>query len=336
MSSDLQSASEFLFTNDYASLVVVTVVVYDYILTFSKEIEYVWCRPWTWVSTLFVIVRYSGFCWIMTSALNCSSFVHGLLEVRTVSFLISTWAFIVFLSAADLVMILRVYAMWNRSRTILCVLSLIYVLQVVTSIVFNGIYNNPATDFSVDRVLNFSFCNPSFTNAPPTHNVYIVVPRLVLGATLMILTVFQTLKQSFEMYKLTKAWQPNRYMKVLARDGILYFFVNLLYQITSVLCQGEPLSNNASILFLNAVVDIIFYPLIPRFIISIRELYAHDIQGRFHIDTGFGVLSQPNDAVSIIVFTDIDLGRQGPKVEEDMDDSDGVSLEAVVEYMGQV
>lgn len=37
------------------------------------------------------------------------------------------------------VMILRVHAMWNRSKTILAILLFIYVLQIIVSIVWEGI-----------------------------------------------------------------------------------------------------------------------------------------------------------------------------------------------------
>ena len=45
-------------------------------------------------------------------------------------------------------MILRVYAMWNRSKQILYFLLFIYVPQVIISFVFTGIYNNPNTYLS--------------------------------------------------------------------------------------------------------------------------------------------------------------------------------------------
>ena len=40
-------------------------------------------------------------------------------------------------------MILRVYAMWNRSTRILYILMFICVPQMIGSFVFQGIYNNP-------------------------------------------------------------------------------------------------------------------------------------------------------------------------------------------------
>jgi len=135
MSSDI-STLQLLVLNNYVSLIVVTVVVYDYILTFSKEIEYVWCKPWTWVSTIFLVVRYIGLYWIMTIALIGSSFISGPSEICNGMYLAFTWAFGVFLSAADLVMVLRVYAMWDRSRLILGFLLFILVSQVIITIVF--------------------------------------------------------------------------------------------------------------------------------------------------------------------------------------------------------
>ncbi|KAF8126706.1 hypothetical protein EV363DRAFT_1173908, partial [Boletus edulis] len=118
--------------------------------------------------------------------------------------------------------------------------------------------------------------------------------------------------------KATKQWQPNRYMQKLVGDGILYFIVNVLYQIIGVLGAQNPITA----LFLIISLMVIFYTLIPRFIIGIRELYACDIRrGCFHIDTGFGVQSRSNagldTTVSAIVFMD---GHQGPEVEGDAGD----------------
>ena len=69
------------------------------------------------------------------------------------------WGFLLFLNVADcellfcvfwlpliaihtVVMLLRVYAMWNRSKWILYLLLFVYVPQVIVSLVFAGFYNN--------------------------------------------------------------------------------------------------------------------------------------------------------------------------------------------------
>ncbi|KAF8122270.1 hypothetical protein EV363DRAFT_1182843 [Boletus edulis] len=230
MSSDIRSALQLLVLNNYITVAGLTVVVYDYALTFSRELDYVWCQSWTWVSTMFVVVRYIGLYWIVTFT-DGSSFVPGPVEVSKVMYLSYGWAFVIFMSITDLLMILRVYAMCNRSRTVRFVLLSIYVIQTITTVTFYGIYHSPNSPFfpaRVIQVLDFSFCSGSvsFSNTSlQLFGVYFVVPRLALSAILTILAVFQTLKQSFEMYKATRQWRPNRYMQKLVKEGILYFIV---------------------------------------------------------------------------------------------------------------
>ena len=149
-------------------------------------------------------------------------------------------------------MILRVYAMWNRSKRVLCVLLFIYVPQVILGIVIGVVYYNPDTYLSgmsqashkpnqnlmhlqssfppviTVQVLDFTYCTALLSNTPwPQTVVYLcgVGPRFLLGVVLLVLAVIQTLKQSMEMYRATKQWQPNRYMQQLVKDGIFYFLV---------------------------------------------------------------------------------------------------------------
>ena len=70
--------------------------------------------------------------------------------------------------------------------------------------------------------------------------------------------------------------------------------------------------------------------MMPRFIISVRELYDRDLRARWQgDDTGFGVLSQPNASenavVSAISFARVALG-QGQVAEGDEDDSEATRL----------
>jgi hypothetical protein len=71
----------------------------------------------------------------------------------------------------------------------------------------------------------------------------------------------------------------------------------------------------------------------PRFIISVRELYDRDLCGRWQgIDTGFGVLSQPvsggNAAMSAIQFADVAPGQEeGEVAKGEVDDLEAIRLE---------
>ena len=77
-------------------------------------------------------------------------------------------------------------------------------------------------------------------------------------------------------------------------------------------------------------------PLIPRFIIGVREIYDRDTRGRVQIDTGFGALGQQIDGentfVSTIAFADGNLGQgQGQAMESDGDGLEGIRLEVVAD-----
>ena len=51
------------------------------------------------------------------------------------------------------------------------------------------------------------------------------VLECTLGFLLFALVIIPMFKQVHEMYVVTKQFQLNRYMKLLVREGIVYFFV---------------------------------------------------------------------------------------------------------------
>jgi len=250
-----------------------------------------------------------------------------------VIFLVCSWAFPVFLGAADLVMILRVYTVWSRSRTILGILLFFYVVQIIAAFVYTGIYNNPDTYFSatVAEVLDFAYCNYMAGGTIST-DLYFTIPRFVLSVVLFALAVTQTLKQLIVFYRATKVWQPNQFMEQLVRDGIFYFTMNVVFNI-AVALEFQPNWNDILILLLNVLSFIALCPLVPRFILSLRELYDCDIDGRWGgIDTAFGGSSQPlssrDVAASAIAFAGISLDED-PAVEGRADDLEAIRLRAV-------
>ncbi|KAF8439987.1 hypothetical protein L210DRAFT_805080, partial [Boletus edulis BED1] len=147
----------------------------------------------------------------------------------TVLYVLSDWAFIVFLLAADLMMILRVYAMYNKSRI---VLGLLLVLCAVTIIVYAtaaAMYDNPDDYLTMTnpQVLDMSFCAPTYTTSSKLGR-YKVIPRLTLAALLFILVVGRLCVESFQMYKATKQWKTNQYLNLLVMEGVFYFLVYVL------------------------------------------------------------------------------------------------------------
>lgn len=88
------------------------------------------------------------------------------------------------------------------------------------------------------------------------------------------------------------------------------------------------------------VFGVMFCTMIPRFIISVRELYDHDLRRSYQgVDTGFGVLSHStasqSAAVSEIAFADV-----APMQDQDMEGNENepevIQFEPLGDNMGQV
>ncbi|KAF8552055.1 hypothetical protein OG21DRAFT_1511989 [Imleria badia] len=141
-------------------------------------------------------------------------------------------------------------------------------------------------------------------------------------------------------------------MNLLVKQGICYFFT---YVVVYSLLLSSPLPSNLaksptelmvsfrySEIFLSALLDIMtfsgnltiggwsltlmfvlqyvpIFTLAHRFIMSIRELYAYDVQGRRggRIDTGFGLSFSDRGAVgTVLVFADVEPNEGSADVEE--------------------
>ncbi|KAF8452762.1 hypothetical protein L210DRAFT_3626779 [Boletus edulis BED1] len=303
MSSDLQSVLALLQLNDYLSLVVATAVIYDYCLTISDEITYVWNRSWTKVSTLFLLIRYVGCLSALTAAFGGSTFIPGPVKVRTTIDVIARWSYVIFWVGADMAMILRVYAMYDRSRALLGVLLVMYIIQVVVFLTTASIYIEPKySKVSVVQLLDITIC--SITLSTRIFNIVNATIQCSLSTVLCILVVVKLAKDTLQMYQATRAWQINRYISLLTRDGLVYFVATLFISLVNGIfnSQGSVSVGLGSLLPITFA-DVLLYTLTPRFVMNIRELYVLDIQGRWDIDSdidsGFGLSSRAGRGVGV-------------------------------------
>ena len=155
-------------------------------------------------------------------------------------------------------------------------------------------------------------------------NVAIIL-QITHSAALCVLGVIQVMRQSLQLYRATKQWQLNRYMSLLARQGILSFFAYVpvssfslprkhrlpteltvtvrhrvfLFNLINVLSVGGTTPTGWQGIPLVILEYVPIYTLTPRFILWMRGLYARDARGRREggIDTGFGLSSSGTTAM---------------------------------------
>ncbi|KAF8415056.1 hypothetical protein L210DRAFT_3588165 [Boletus edulis BED1] len=198
-------------------------------------------------------------------------------------------------------MILRVYAMYNRSKIILSVLLVMYLTEVVILFVGGGFYSDPNYDkASISQIPDIAVCSIVLTTQ--TWNIAAATIQCILGTVLCILAVAQLMRNSVQMYQATRVWQLNRYIRILTRDGLFYFLATLFYALTTVLSNTHSRTRQRSgTLLAIAIADVLLYTLTPRFVINVRELYTLDSHAHLNggIDTGFGLTSRGRRGVGV-------------------------------------
>lgn len=188
------------------------------------------------------------------------------------------------------------------------------------------------------QVLGFSVC--VLQNGPLIWIEIANAVQIALGSLMCLLIIFQFISAAGQVYKATKQFHLNRYMKLLVREGIIYFLAyvhplsNLLFYatwVTMLLINSILVMSLVGILYdvagippggwwilLDMTQYIPPFTLVPRFILGLRAVYARDLQGRrgSDIDSAFGLSSGSvhGATATAIVFAD---GGQNEGEEQD-------------------
>jgi hypothetical protein len=164
-------------------------------------------------------------------------------------------------------MILRVWAMYSRSKLILRTLLALFSMEIVSTLLADSIfqdsrymagmwilaelmvrYTDPLSTaipflghhwhtVHTTQILDFSFC--VWQNELPSLTNVVSILQMTHAAAMCILAIAQFVRQSLQMRRATKVWQLNRYMNLLVKQGILYFlgYVSLFSLLPSELAN---------------------------------------------------------------------------------------------------
>ena len=75
----------------------------------------------------------------------------------------------------------------------------------------------------IAQVPGFSFCVLQLELGSAIWPEVLGAIQITLGALMTLLVAIQFIKQSLQMYRVTKQFELNRYMNLLAREGMFYF-----------------------------------------------------------------------------------------------------------------
>jgi len=140
---------------------------------------------------------------------------------------------------------------------------------------------------------------------------YVVTWTTLFDLLLLTLALVPLVKQSIATYKATRRWEPNRYMSLVVNQVVAYLFANLLNNIPQAIFNGDDPYDPVWFLMFNFFFVITMFPLAPRFVISMRELFDKDsrrgrlqgVDNVFAISAHSGSVARRDHSVSGMAFT---------------------------------
>ncbi|KAG1855202.1 hypothetical protein DFJ58DRAFT_727645 [Suillus subalutaceus] len=278
--SGLEKSLYALHWNNIVSVAIITLISYEYMLQFEKEVTFVWVRAppqrhedpeltgyagKTVVSDVISIpccelhpakvlhsfpfllicqVRYFGIVHVMICAIwggliyipeapyvrivsisysTETSFAHHEIEIGYGMFLFMKWSFSVYLCLAEVILIWRLYVLYNQSKFILYLLLGLFLPIVALYIWMNiWLWSRPSA-ISVQEIIitpNIKYCT-TFYHIGVMPALYASIPVICYDIFLVVLAIAVLRKHLKERKELEM--KPNTYVVMIVRHHVIYF-----------------------------------------------------------------------------------------------------------------
>ncbi|KAG0700265.1 hypothetical protein DFH29DRAFT_1080753 [Suillus ampliporus] len=264
-------------------------VIYDWALTFGQEVELVWKQRWSLMTVLYLSVRYIGIPYLIVTIMFTVPTISLTDEIMTE---VLDWTSAIVNAILGVIMIVRLYAMYQRSRNVLIVLVVIFLAVNITNAVLVAIIT---THTSGEELVLSGTYQCTFQTSEQN--------ALIMGAmTWALITVWEVLALCFavwiavirfrELRRSSRGWIVQDCFTVLMKTHVVYFARDI-YSMETEVYLG----------FLQIFELVQMFVLGPRLILGVREFNAKQaadpdagtnmtsvaFQERVHISTGSGV-----------------------------------------------
>jgi len=269
----------------YIKVGMLTLLSYDYFLSFAQEVAYIWSSEWTFVKVLYFISRYSPF-------IDTILLVEGRLNPHTtIAACNRTMAFTTIFADAgigtsDLILVVRTYVVYERSRKVLVALVMSWIFVAVLNIAAVVDWTNTPSELPSSIIPGTPLC---LQHDITSHIGLINYVSLVGFETMVVaLTLWQVIRKQY--YKFGFAWtsEATRNMLVIFyRDGLLFYMFILPITLGSAL---ELAFAPPELQVLSTPLRVLHSILCCRLVIHIREVAYQDKDEELGSPDNLGVL----------------------------------------------
>ncbi|KAG1830643.1 hypothetical protein EV424DRAFT_270074 [Suillus variegatus] len=257
------------------------VVVYDWVLTLGQEIELIWRQRWSLMTVLYLIIRYIGIPYSVASVLQTMPSVSLTDAVSTMTYYAVNVTNVVLTAMLGVIMIARLYAMYQGSRKMLIFLVIIFLAVTIACGVIVAIGLNGAV--SEVWILSGTYmCYYAYGGNNQLLNSMVWILDTVWEVLALCLSVWVAVKHFRELRRLGPSTGSTigDCFRVLIQSHFLYFASFVGVSCLQLVVLAPEISNSSSIVaqMLEGALQILLvvqmFVLGPRLILSVREYHA--------------------------------------------------------------
>ncbi|GJE99945.1 hypothetical protein PsYK624_162210 [Phanerochaete sordida] len=187
-------------------------LVYDYLLTFEREVRLIWPAKWNITKILFVLTRYPVFA---DSAMVLYHNVGANLSVEMCRSMynVTGWMFLWGIGIAELILIIRTWAIWGRDIRI----------GLGLSAGFIGLWS--VNSYFLNKFLTSLKFEPAQAISPSLRGCLPVAGGNLLYIDFVLLMVFETIVLGLTVVKMVYSFRKSTSPVVVSlyRDGVLFY-----------------------------------------------------------------------------------------------------------------
>ncbi|KAJ8591999.1 hypothetical protein M405DRAFT_79585 [Rhizopogon salebrosus TDB-379] len=212
--------------NAYLAVSFAVAGFYDHVTIFPREVQYIWQRPCSILTVLYLLSRYLGDVLLVFYMLVNGPGVTVPRGVSTVLTILDVWGLLASTALMQVIMQLRVYAMYERRRKVLVLLCVCFLLEIIVAITilcYNFGPGSPDTvEYHIDGTLT------CFNNGTNGFSGAAFAPFLCAELLLFILAMRKAIVHLKATKHISGGRKLSSMMSALVRDSVLYFFGNII------------------------------------------------------------------------------------------------------------
>ncbi|KAE9396192.1 hypothetical protein BT96DRAFT_977584 [Gymnopus androsaceus JB14] len=259
----------------YIKVAMLALLSYDYFLSLAQEVAFVWSSDWSFVKVLYLVSRYSPF-------IDTILVVEGRLSADiTIASCNSTMTFTTIFAAAgialsDLILVARTYVVYQRSRKVLIVLVVSWIVLSIVNIATATFWTKSPSEVDPSSIISGI---PLCLQRNITSHIGMInyVALLVFETIVAALTLWKVFTQQY--FKFGFSWTSETTRNLVLtfyRDGLLFYMFILPITLGNalVLAFAPP-----ELQVLEIPLRVMHSILCCRLVIHIREVAYMDREG---------------------------------------------------------